>query len=115
MFNALTSPSSDSYTQGTSFVAIENISDPADTMRADFLVGFSAGIDPGESDQNLPGRFSLLARIASSSQIINKLVRLLVWKKAPVYYFSMSKQRWFLARRRRPVSSVSFSQLLLEK
>ena len=65
--------------------------------------------------RNLPGRFSLLARIASSSQIINKLVRLLVWKKAPVYYFSMSKQRWFLARRRRPVSSVSFSQLLLEK
>ncbi|MBN1599237.1 MAG: glycosyltransferase [Bacteroidales bacterium] len=65
--------------------------------------------------RKLSRKQQLIHKVASTNQIMNKLIRLFVWKKALVYYFSISKQKWILEKRRRPVSSVSFSQLLLEK
>jgi glycosyltransferase involved in cell wall biosynthesis len=56
----------------------------------------------------------IIRRLASINQISNKLIRLLVWKKAWIYYYSVSQQKWVLSRRRRPISSVSLSQLMLE-
>ena len=49
-FDAVTNPSSDSYTDGTSFVSVNNISVNGDTIQADLLVGFSAGV----GDENTP-------------------------------------------------------------
>jgi immune inhibitor A len=49
-FDAVTNPSSDSYTDGTSFVSVNNISVNGDTIQADLLVGFSAGV----GDENAP-------------------------------------------------------------
>ena len=57
LFDATTTPSSDSYTSGTSFVKIDNISSSAETMYADLIVGFSAGID--HEDPLLPVSIAL--------------------------------------------------------
>ncbi len=66
-FDATTVPSSDSYASGTSFVKIDNISSPAQTMYADLIVGFSAGTQNGEDplvpvtielSQNYPNPFN---------------------------------------------------------
>lgn len=56
----------------------------------------------------------LLRKFASINQVTNKMVRLMVWKKALVFYFSVSKSKWILGRKIRPVSSVSLAQLFLE-
>jgi hypothetical protein len=52
-FNAVSSPSSDSYTSGTSFVSVDNINVVGDTIQADLMVGFAAGIED-EEDPSLP-------------------------------------------------------------
>ena len=66
-FDALTAPSSDSYTDGTSFVKIDNISSSAQTMYADLIVSFSAGSEDDENplvpvtielSQNYPNPFN---------------------------------------------------------
>lgn len=55
-----------------------------------------------------------IARLTGAGQVINKLIRLMVWKKSWIYYFSVSKNSWLLRRKRRPVSTVSLNQLMLE-
>lgn len=64
--------------------------------------------------KKLPKPNFLLRKIAGLNQVSNKLIRLLVWKKALVYYYSVSRNEWIMRKRRRPVSAVSFSQLMLE-
>jgi glycosyltransferase involved in cell wall biosynthesis len=67
------------------------------------------------ASKKLPKTNFIVRKLTSSNQVINKLIRLLIWKKAWIYYYSVSRQKWILANKRRPVGSVSFSQLLLEK
>ena len=66
-FDATTTPSSDSYTSGTSFVKVDNISPSAQTIYADLIVGFSAGAEDDddplvpitiELSQNYPNPFN---------------------------------------------------------
>jgi immune inhibitor A len=67
-FDATTTPSSDAYTGGTSFVKLDNVSSSSDTMYADLIVGFSASNDDGndgvlvpvsvELSQNYPNPFN---------------------------------------------------------
>lgn len=66
-FSATTSPSSDGYLSGNSFVAVENISASAGTMTADLIVGLVAGVDPDDNTtlpvtaqlaQNYPNPFN---------------------------------------------------------
>ncbi|MEW5994767.1 MAG: M6 family metalloprotease domain-containing protein, partial [Candidatus Zixiibacteriota bacterium] len=52
-FDATTSPNSDSYAAGTSFVEVTNISSSGPTMTADLIVGFSAGLND-DPDPELP-------------------------------------------------------------
>ena len=52
-FNAVSSPNSDSYIDGTSFVAVENIQAVGNVINADLIVGFAAGIDD-DPNSNLP-------------------------------------------------------------
>ncbi len=49
-FNALSAVSSESYTDGSSMVAVNNISDLSFTMTADLLVGLSGGTNDGSND-----------------------------------------------------------------
>ncbi len=67
VFDATTSPNSNSYTAGTSFVQVADISTSAPTMTADLIVGFSAGTDEEpdplrpvsvELSQNYPNPFN---------------------------------------------------------
>ncbi|MGH8016629.1 MAG: T9SS type A sorting domain-containing protein, partial [Candidatus Zixiibacteriota bacterium] len=55
-FDALSSPNSDSYTSGPSFVAVQNITPSGQDIIADLIVGFSAGIG---DDPLLPDGFDL--------------------------------------------------------
>ncbi len=66
-FDATTTPNSDSYQIGVSYVKVGNISNSAATMTADLFVGLSAGVDPGdpvtlptsiELAQNYPNPFN---------------------------------------------------------
>jgi len=57
-FNAVSSPNSDSYTDGTSFIALENIQAVGNIINADLIVGFAAGID-NDQNGNLPGSIAL--------------------------------------------------------
>jgi glycosyltransferase involved in cell wall biosynthesis len=58
--------------------------------------------------------FYPLRIFARYSSITNYILRLLSWHKAPVYYYSVSMKKWIYQYRRRPVSNISFSQLILE-
>ena len=57
-FNAVSSPNSDSYTDGTSLIALENIQAVGNVINADLIVGFAAGIDD-DPNGNLPGSIAL--------------------------------------------------------
>ncbi|MCH9024339.1 MAG: M6 family metalloprotease domain-containing protein [candidate division Zixibacteria bacterium] len=57
-FNAVSSPNSDSYTDGTSFIALENIQAVGNVINADLIVGFAAGIDDDQNG-NLPSSIAL--------------------------------------------------------
>jgi immune inhibitor A len=57
-FSPSTSPASDSYQDGSTFVAVENISASHMTMHADLIVGLAAGLNDDE-DELLPGRIDL--------------------------------------------------------
>ena len=56
-FNAVSSTASDSYTDGLSFVAVENIISNSGVITADLTVGFSAGVN--DDNDNLPIEFEL--------------------------------------------------------
>jgi hypothetical protein len=55
-FDAVSSPNSDSYTNGTSFVGVQDINASGNVINADLIVGFSAGID---DDPLLPSEYAL--------------------------------------------------------
>ncbi|HEX2897803.1 MAG TPA: M6 family metalloprotease domain-containing protein, partial [candidate division Zixibacteria bacterium] len=55
-FDAVSSPNSDAYTLGTSFVGVQNISALGNVINADLIVGFSAGIG---DETELPNTFEL--------------------------------------------------------
>jgi immune inhibitor A len=57
-FDAASTPSSNTYSGGNSFVAVENISASGLTMTADLIVSFAAGTDDGD-DVILPTRVDL--------------------------------------------------------
>ena len=63
--------------------------------------------------KNLKGP-TLFYRLASKNQVLNKLFRLLTWKKGKVLYFSILQDKWILKDTVRPISALSFSSLLLE-
>jgi hypothetical protein len=56
-FNGVTTPDSDGYGTGGSFVAVENISPSASTMTADLIVGIVASVD--DDNPTLPAGFEL--------------------------------------------------------
>lgn len=75
-FDASTTPGSDSYTSGTSFVKIDNISSSAQVMYADLIVAFSAGSGDDEDplvpvtidlSQNYPNPFNPITTISFST------------------------------------------------
>ena len=55
-FDAVSSPNSDSYTNGTSFVGVQDINVSGNVINADLIVGFTAGID---DDPLLPSEYAL--------------------------------------------------------
>jgi M6 family metalloprotease-like protein len=66
-FNALSTPSSNAYSGGNTFVGVENISASAMVMTADLIVGFAAGTNDGDNpllpshvdlSQNYPNPFN---------------------------------------------------------
>lgn len=56
----------------------------------------------------------ILTIISSKHQVLNKLIRLLTWKKSKVVYYSTKNQKWIYKKTYRPISTISFSNLLLE-
>ncbi|HEX2968413.1 MAG TPA: glycosyltransferase family 2 protein [Bacteroidales bacterium] len=56
-----------------------------------------------------------LFRIAGrNNKKLSRIIRLLIWSKAPVVYYSVSKEAWCVEKRYRPISNISLSNLLLE-
>lgn len=55
-FNGATSPNSNAYQTGATFVAVNNISPSSPVMTADLIVGISAGVN---DETNLPASFAL--------------------------------------------------------
>ena len=58
--------------------------------------------------------FPPLKSFAHYSKTTNFILRLITWRKAPIYYYCVSMKKWIFQYRIRPVSNISFSQLLLE-
>jgi glycosyltransferase involved in cell wall biosynthesis len=60
-------------------------------------------------------KFDILFKIAGKDNLkFNRLLRLMIWSKAPVVYYSVSKGKWCTEKRFRPISNVTLSNLLLE-
>ncbi|HOD66269.1 MAG TPA: M6 family metalloprotease domain-containing protein [candidate division Zixibacteria bacterium] len=59
VFDATTTPNSDSYLAGTSFTKVDNISPSAAVMTADLIVGLAADVDSGDDNPTLPAAFEL--------------------------------------------------------
>lgn len=60
-------------------------------------------------------KYHFIERLSRKSTILNKLIRLLIWKKVEIIYFSVSKNEWIKTKVRRPISTITFTHLLLEK
>jgi len=58
--------------------------------------------------------FSPLMSFAHYSKTTNFILRSITWRKAPIYYYCINMKKWIFQYRIRPVSNISFSQLLLE-
>lgn len=59
-FNAVSSANSNSYLNGVSFVAVENVSIPDSSMTADFTVALAAGVEDDQQNEDiLPNRVEL--------------------------------------------------------
>ena len=69
-----------------------------------------------EVDQILKslGRNYSLIQLLSKSNIINKLIRLLTYRKQKVIFYSITKRKWICKSFILPVSSISFQNLRLE-
>ncbi len=59
VFDATTTPNSDSYTDGVSFVKVDNISSSGPLMTADLIVAFAADIDTNDDGVVLPNSMEL--------------------------------------------------------
>jgi glycosyltransferase involved in cell wall biosynthesis len=60
-------------------------------------------------------KFNILFKIAGKDNVkFNSLFRLMIWSRAPIVYYSVSKGIWCTERRFRPISNVTLSNLLLE-
>jgi glycosyltransferase involved in cell wall biosynthesis len=49
-----------------------------------------------------------------NNEMIKLFFMLIIWEKSYVYYFSVRQQRWILTKKFRPVTDISFNQLVLE-
>jgi glycosyltransferase involved in cell wall biosynthesis len=58
--------------------------------------------------------FTPLKSFAHYSKTTNFILRSITWRKAPIYYYCINMKKWIFQYRIRPVSNISFSQLLLE-
>jgi glycosyltransferase involved in cell wall biosynthesis len=58
--------------------------------------------------------FLPLIAFSKYSKTTNFILRLLIWRKVPVYYYCVSIKKWIFQYKIRPISNISFSQLLLE-
>jgi M6 family metalloprotease-like protein len=67
-FNALSATTSDSYTDGPSAVAVEDISAPSSAMMADFKVGLAGGTEGGTDDEDNPDEQDILPSTLTVSQ-----------------------------------------------
>ena len=63
---------------------------------------------------NSSARYYSLIQLFSKSNIINKLIRLLTYRKQKVIFYSVSKQKWICKSFILPISTISFSNLRLE-
>lgn len=63
---------------------------------------------------NLKVSYNFISKVSSKSNVINKLVRLLYWRKVDLIYYSVSKKKWQRCSRFRPLSNISTTQLMLE-
>ena len=59
--------------------------------------------------------YFLIQSISKHSNIINKLIRLLIWKKAAIVFYSHRKNKWCFQTKLRPISNNSLTKLILEK
>ncbi len=59
-------------------------------------------------------KHSILFKITKNNVKLSRLLRLLIWIKAPVVYYSVSKGVWCTKKRYRPISNLTLSNLLLE-
>lgn len=60
-------------------------------------------------------KIELMFRIfGNNNEKFSRLLRLMLWSKTPVVYYSISKEKWCVERRYRPLSNVTLSNLLLE-
>jgi len=83
-FNAVTTPNSNSYSSGGSYVAVENISSAASTMYADLKVAFVSGTEDNNQNtvlptsidlhQNYPNPFNPTTNISFSSTVGGRAV-----------------------------------------
>ena len=53
-------------------------------------------------------------KFISKSAILNKILRLMIWKKQEVIFYSITKRQWCFEKVYRPISTISFSTLKLE-
>jgi len=58
-FNALSSPNSNSYNDGVSYVAVNDIHAVADDIQADLIVGFASGQGGGDDPPSVPSEIEL--------------------------------------------------------
>lgn len=52
-------------------------------------------------------------RFISRSGILNKIIRLLIWKKQEVIFYSITRSQWCFKIVYRPISTINFSTLIL--
>ena len=52
-------------------------------------------------------------KFISRSGILNKIIRLMIWKKQEVIFYSITKRQWCFEKVYRPISTISFSTLKL--
>ena len=60
------------------------------------------------------GNHFKIIELISRFNVINKLLRLLIWKKQEIIFYSISKKKWIFKNTIRPISTVNFTNLLLE-
>jgi glycosyltransferase involved in cell wall biosynthesis len=57
----------------------------------------------------------IIGFLAKQNRIMNRLIRLVIYAKGYVVYYSVSKKTWRVLKKRKSLSNVTLSTLLLEK